>query len=252
MKRRLTVNGLGLNVERQGIGAPLVLLHGFTGSTASWGTCMPELAQRFTVYAVDLVGHGRTEAPDDLTHYRMPTAVADLAALLDALELERVALLGYSMGGRTALRFAVAYPERVRTLILESASPGIADPLERATRRRSDEALADHIERDGLATFVREWEQLPLFRSQARLPAAVRAAQRDQRLQCNPRGLANSLRGMGAGVQEPVWDALAQLSMPVRLITGQEDDKYGALARSMAERLRDARLAIVAEAGHAV
>jgi 2-succinyl-6-hydroxy-2,4-cyclohexadiene-1-carboxylate synthase len=228
------------------------LLHGFTGDAATWDGVRAELGPDIPCIAVDLVGHGETEHPSGMDHYHMPAAVADLATLLDLLGLPRVALLGYSMGGRTALQFAVAHPERVSALLLESASPGIADPAERAARVQSDEALAERIERDGIRAFVREWETLPLFRSQARLPAAVRQAQRAQRLQNSPLGLANSLRGMGAGAQQPLWPALATLPMPVLLMAGEEDRKYVGLARAMAERVRDVRVVVVPEAGHTV
>jgi 2-succinyl-6-hydroxy-2,4-cyclohexadiene-1-carboxylate synthase len=239
--------------ERSGERAlPLLLLHGFTGDAATWDDVRAELGPDIPCIAVDLVGHGGTEHPSGMDHYHMPAAVADLATLLDLLGLPRVALLGYSMGGRTALQFAVAHPERVSALLLESASPGIADPAERAARVQSDAALAERIERDGIPVFVREWEALPLFRSQARLPAAIREAQRAQRLGNSPQGMANSLRGMGAGAQSSLWPALAALSMPVLLITGEEDRKYVGLAAAMAEQLQDVRVFIVPEAGHTV
>ncbi|HEV7216068.1 MAG TPA: 2-succinyl-6-hydroxy-2,4-cyclohexadiene-1-carboxylate synthase, partial [Chloroflexota bacterium] len=246
------IHGIAINVEHWGAGVPLVALHGFTGSAATWRRCLGDAGTATAPYAVDLVGHGRTDSPADLEHYSMPAVVADLVALLDRLTLPRVALLGYSMGGRVALQFAVAHPERVVGLLLESASPGIADPGERAARRCSDEALADRILRDGVPAFVAEWEALPLFRSQARLPPAVREAQRAQRFENNPLGLANSLRGMGAGVQDPVWDALPRLTMPVLLLTGAEDDKYVALARAMADRLPAAELIVAPAAGHTI
>lgn len=259
MREQIAVNGLVMSVVRPGDAGtlrpgrkPLLLLHGFTGDATTWGDVISELGPGVDSMALDLVGHGETDHPRSLDHYRMPTAVADLEALLGLMDLPPVALLGYSMGGRTALQFAVAHPERVSALVLESASPGIADPAERAVRVQQDEALAERIERDGIPAFVREWEALPLFRSQTRLPATVREAQRAQRLRNNAQGLANSLRGMGAGAQDPVWEALDTLPMPVLLVAGEDDGKYVELARAMADRLPDARAVIVPEAGHTV
>lgn len=246
------IHGLAVNVERWGAGLPLLALHGFTGCASSWRHSLSDAGTTTEVVAADLVGHGRTDSPEGLDHYRMPAVVAGLVALLDQLALPRVALLGYSMGGRVALQFAVAHPERIVALLLESASPGIANPGERAARQRSDEALADRIMRDGVPAFVAEWEALPLFRSQVRLPAAVREAQRAQRLRNNPVGLANSLRGMGSGAQEPVWEALPALRMPVLLLAGAADEKYVDLARAMAGRLPAAQVAVVPEAGHTI
>ncbi|HEY8744909.1 MAG TPA: 2-succinyl-6-hydroxy-2,4-cyclohexadiene-1-carboxylate synthase [Chloroflexota bacterium] len=252
MRSCYTINSLGVHVERWGTGRPLVVLHGFTGCAASWRDYLSVSELGIEAFAVDLVGHGQTDSPASLDHYRMAAAVADLAALLDQLRLGRVALLGYSMGGRVALQFAVAYPERVSVLLLESASPGIADPVERAVRCRSDDALAERIVRDGVPPFVAEWEALPLFRSQVRLAPEVRAAQRAQRLRNSAIGLANSLRGMGAGAQDSLWQALPGLTVPVDLIVGAEDEKYVTLARAMASQLYGVRMVVVPEAGHTV
>jgi 2-succinyl-6-hydroxy-2,4-cyclohexadiene-1-carboxylate synthase len=249
---RYRVNGLHLNAEISGPGAPLVLLHGFTGCAANWSAHRAAFDRRFRVIAVDLPGHGDSDSPDDPARYRMERCVEDLRALFDARQLERVNLLGYSMGGRVALQFAAAHPKRISTLILESASPGLADPAERAARVKSDEELAGFIERAGLEAFVNRWEALPLFASQARLPEPARAALRAQRLRNNPRGLAHSLRGLGSGVQSPLWERLPELRVPTLLIAGELDAKFVGIARAMAERLPNARLALVREAGHAV
>ena len=136
--------------------------------------------------------------------------------------------------------------------MLESASPGIDDPAERAARVESDRALAESIERDGLEAFVDRWEALPLFATQARLPDDVRRRLREQRLRNRMTGLASSLRGMGAGAQEPAFARLGDLAMPVLLIAGDEDAKYRELARAMGGRIRQARAEIVEGAGHAV
>ncbi len=249
---RLTTNGIALNVEIAGVGQPLVLLHGFTGQAANWRAQTATFAPHFQTLAIDLLGHGQSAWPTDPARYRMEHCVEDLLAVFDQLALARINVLGYSMGGRVALHFAMAHPERVSALILESASPGLADPQEREARIQSDEALADFIEREGLAAFVERWENLPLFASQARLPESARAELRTQRLHNNPRGLANSLRGLGAGVQSPLWESLPNLRAPTLLIAGELDSKFTAIARAMAQALPQSRLAIVPDAGHTI
>jgi 2-succinyl-6-hydroxy-2,4-cyclohexadiene-1-carboxylate synthase len=136
--------------------------------------------------------------------------------------------------------------------VLESASPGLADASERETRCKSDDALAEIIERDGIAAFVNRWQALPLFATQARLPVAVREELRCQRLDNNPQGLAGSLRGLGAGMQEPVLQRLGHVQVPTLLLAGALDGKYCELARRMATVLPHQRLAIVPESGHAI
>jgi 2-succinyl-6-hydroxy-2,4-cyclohexadiene-1-carboxylate synthase len=248
----LPIDGVRYHVRLAGSGPAIVLLHGFTGSGASWESLTAMLEREYRVIAVDLLGHGRTDAPHDLLRYRVEHAVADLVALIDALGVDDFALLGYSMGGRLALHLALAEPSRVRALILESASPGIAGPDERAARIRADEELADAIEREGIDAFVTRWEALALFASQLNPSLAVRGRLRTQRLANSPTGLANSLRGMGAGVPPALYDRLGELSMPALLIAGALDEKYRRLANTMQARMPHAETAIVPGAGHTV
>jgi 2-succinyl-6-hydroxy-2,4-cyclohexadiene-1-carboxylate synthase len=244
--------GVRLHATREGKGPPLVLLHGFTGSTESWTPVRRTLVQRFTTIAVDLPGHGRSTSPADPARYALPGFVQDLARVLDALGLERTSLLGYSLGGRAALRFALERPDRVGALVIESASPGIAKPAERAARLVADGALAEEIERDGITAFVDKWERLPLWASQAALSPEARSRLRAQRLGNDRRGLANSLRGAGAGLDLPLLERLGALHVPTLLVAGALDGKYTELARQMAGAIPGAQLAIVPEAGHAV
>ena len=176
----------------------------------------------------------------------------DILSLLDSLGIKRAAVLGYSMGGRVALRLGLAAPDRVSALVLESASPGIEDAAARKERRQSDAALAQMIEREGIEAFVDRWEKLPLFATQNGLDTARREALRAQRLANNPGGLANSLRGMGAGQQEPVFDRLGELRMPVLLVAGELDANYRKLARRMAKSIPNTRLEVVPGTGHTV
>ena len=233
---------------------PVLLLHGFTGHGGSWAEAGQTFASAgFHVLAPDLLGHGSSPHPSESTRYEMAHAAADLNLLLDESFSEAVHLAGYSMGGRLALFFALSHPERVRTLCLVSASPGIAAATERAERRDSDNALADRIERDGTAAFVDYWESLPMWESQRRgLSVEKRRQLRAQRLRNRPDGLANSLRGMGSGAQPVLLDALPSLVVPTLLIVGAEDEKFVAVNRQMAQSIPDVQDVIFLGAGHAV
>ena len=249
---RALINGVGLHVATAGQGRPLLLLHGFMGSTATWAPFVPALAQRWRVIAVDLLGHGGSDAPPEAERYTMERCVQDLLALLDHLEARRPVVLGYSLGGRVALGLAAAAPDRLAGLALESASPGLLTPEERLARTRGDEALVDDLRRDGLPAFVERWQRLPLFDSQTALPQATRTTLRAQRLANNPVGLAGSLCGLGTGRQAPLWDRLPGLDLPVLVVAGDLDTKFAALAQRMAADLPRARLALAPSAGHAV
>jgi 2-succinyl-6-hydroxy-2,4-cyclohexadiene-1-carboxylate synthase len=248
---RMAVNGIRLNVEVSGDEGPtLLLLHGFTGSSETWQPFLRSW-DRFRIVRVDVIGHGLSDAPDDPDRYSMTRAVADVFGVLDRLDIQRLALLGYSMGGRLALHLALAAPERFSTLVLESASPGIEDEAERMARVAADEALADSIDRDGLESFVDRWQAQPLFTSQAALPEDVKQRQRSQRLAGSPLGLANSLRGMGAGRQDYLLPRLGALTMPTLLLVGALDTKYVALGRQLSSILPNAELQVIEHTGHA-
>ncbi len=249
---RVAVNGIQLNVEVSGIGPPLVLLHGFTGSAANWRAHVAVFGKQFQTVAIDLLGHGDSDSPTDPARYRMERCLEDLLSVFDQLGLDRVSLLGYSMGGRVALHLTVAHLDRVNALVLESASPGLADPAERQARAASDEALAKRIEQEGLPAFIAYWEQIPLFASQARLPESVRVELRAQRLRNNPCGLANNLRGLGTGVQSPLWDRLPEVRIPTLLIAGGFDQKFAAIARALSAAHPKTQLTLVPDAGHTV
>jgi 2-succinyl-6-hydroxy-2,4-cyclohexadiene-1-carboxylate synthase len=227
-----------------------VLVHGFTGSSTTWG---PELIDGLagtghTPVLVDLPGHGSDAHTTDPARFTLEAA------------LERIAnagawptdLIGYSMGGRVALHFAAAYPDRVRRLVLESSSPGIDAPAERAARRRADADLAAQIRERGIDWFVDHWESQPLFASRARLHPDTRAVQRALRLRNDPRSLAAALEGLGAGTLPSLWDRLPEIEAPTLLVVGALDAKYVEIAERMAAAMSRARVTVVPGAGHTV
>ena len=213
--------------------ADLVLLHGFTQTGASWDGVVRELAGRYRALAPDL-GPGPWEPELDR---------------LEALAPPTFALAGYSMGGRLALALALRVPERVRRLVLVSASPGLADDGERAARRAADEALARRIEAIGTEAFAREWAVQPLFADQ---PPEVAAAAHADRLRRGAAEHAAQLRGLGTGVMPSLWGGLGELAMPAVVLAGERDPKFVALARRMQALIPDAGLAIVPGAGHSI
>jgi 2-succinyl-6-hydroxy-2,4-cyclohexadiene-1-carboxylate synthase len=153
------------------------------------------------------------------------------------------------MGGRTALHAALTLGRRVTRLILIGASPGLADPAERAARRRDDDALADRIEAIGIDAFITEWSAQPLL---AGLPRGVAQAADADRRRNTAAGLAAALRGLGTGAMPSLWERLPELAPPATLVVGARDAKFRAIAERMAASLPDARMLVVEGAGHAV
>lgn len=252
MKRMIKdLRGVSYHVEISGTGKPLLLLHGFTGSLKTWQFLKPSMEQQhFQLIGIDIIGHGKSGTPADSGRYSMEEAALDLQELLRQLHLVRADVLGYSMGGRLALSFSMMHPECVGRLILESASPGLRTEQERAARRQHDQQLAKKIRLEGLRPFVDFWENIPLFKTQKKLPEVRRQSVREGRLANSVQGLACSLTGMGAGSQPSWWARLPDLTLPVLLITGRDDPKFCRIAAEMQEQMHHAVWKVVQAAGH--
>ncbi|MBC1434301.1 2-succinyl-6-hydroxy-2,4-cyclohexadiene-1-carboxylate synthase [Listeria rocourtiae] len=232
--------------------ATLLLLHGFTGSHATYDTILPILAQDWHCVTVDLLGHSKTDSPENLERYRLEEQAADLIAILDQLGVQRASVLGYSMGGRLALGLATLYTERISALMLQSASPGLASRQEREARILKDMTLADKIKTQGVASFVAEWERLPLFATQLKLSQSVQEKVRAERMNQRMIGLVGSLGGMGTGAQPSFWGELPNLRIPTLLLAGQEDQKFCGIALAMKKALPDAKYITFSNAGHTI
>jgi len=218
----------------------VMLVHGFTQTAASWDAVRKSMPPLVEPHALDV-----------------PTGL-DFAGTAGALGEEGGPgiYVGYSMGGRLCLRLALDRPDLVHGLVLVSASPGIADPNERAARQVADEERAASVERDGVAAFLERWLEQPLFSTLPR-----EATYMDARAAGNTvASLTHALRVLGQGTQEPMWDRLGELAMPTLPVAGALDAKYRDIARRVALAIRRSpravaptpRLVIVPGAGHAV
>ena len=229
---------------------PILFLHGFTGR----GDLLGDLAAAFPNrrrLAPDLIGHGQSSSPAEVEHYRMDACIDQLLAALDALGVPRCDVFGYSMGARVGLSLACAEPSRVRNLALVGGTPGLAAAAERRARVEADATLATSIESEGIEAFVDRWMAQPLFASQVRLGAEALRTQRKLRLDNDPVGLANSLRGMGTGSMPALHEELPVLGIPTWWIHGSEDPKFAAIAAEAAALMPNAQVVTVADAGHA-
>lgn len=228
---------------------PIVALHGFTGQGADFEPLRACLPPEATLRAPDLPGHGAFGRLRDLSAYSLP---AHLDAITAAATAPQVTLLGYSMGGRLALHWAIAHPERVSRLILVGASPGLATPQERDERRLGDATLAEFIRTRGLEAFFKYWHNQTFFQPMLRLPPAQLDPILARRAQNDPEGLALSLENVGTGTLPSLWHRLKEIRFPVDLVTGEHDAKFTRLAREMGAHLPKARHSVIEDAGHAV
>jgi 2-succinyl-6-hydroxy-2,4-cyclohexadiene-1-carboxylate synthase len=227
----------------------IVSLHGFTGESADFDPLREALPSDVEFNAPDLPGHGSRRHQRDLPGYSIE---AHLALIDEAATSAQITLLGYSLGGRLALHWAVAHPERVARLILIGASPGLATDAEREERRLADATLADFIRTRGLDAFFKYWHNQTFFQPLLKLPSERLDPILARRHRNDPEGLALSLDNVGTGTLPSLWPRLRELRCPVDLVTGEHDEKFTRLAREMGAHLPKARLSVIEGAGHAV
>lgn len=225
---------------------PRVYLHGFLGAPAAWDDVTARLGDTAPV-APTLPGHG-------LHPWTPPGAFTEVidAFASRVLPPEPATLVGYSLGARVALSIAMRHPSRVARLVLIGVAWGLDGAHDRDARARSDGALADALERDGVARFVDAWESVPLFDSQRSLPDDRLASQRAWRTRHTAAGLAWSLRALGLGQQPPYRKDFSKSSLPVTLVTGSLDEKFTAIAREMVRMRTGVAHSVVEGVGHNV
>ena len=154
-----------LHFKKFGSGPPLIILHGVFGSSDNWKTLANHLMITFEVYLVDQRNHGLSPHSDDLNYQVMTD---DLKELLHNAQIEKCYLLGHSMGGKTAMNFAVQYPEKIMKLIIVDIAPKRYPPHhqnilqgvdslkinEINTRKEADDLLSTTINNSGIRQFI--------------------------------------------------------------------------------------------------
>ncbi|MFN0153191.1 MAG: alpha/beta fold hydrolase [Gaiella sp.] len=225
-----------VHVEQAGAGDPVVFLHAGIADTRMWEPQWHTWASRFHLIGIDRRGYGRSDAPHG-THAH----AADVVAVLDALGLDRVAVVGASFGGLVALDLAAAHPERVARLAL--AAPALPDQEwsgEMRAYHDEEERLWEAGELDGATELnVRFW--LP-----GAAPAVQAAIREQQRLAFAKEGDAESVF-----LTEDIPAALDTISAPTLVVVGARDKAdFWAIAERVASAIPGARLAVVDEASH--
>jgi pimeloyl-ACP methyl ester carboxylesterase len=244
----LKSRGLETYYEEEGKGPPVVLIGGFTSTLDTWGLQVGPLSERFQVIRPDNRGSGRTRIPAD-DGKRSPQIWADdVLALIDALGLERVHLVGCSMGGFIAQAFAVAHPERLISLTLMCTTPGgahtvpisaqmmaglQAGSVPGATADQLDAMTAAALHENARAENRKAWDYFTQLR--------VASPHSAQELEHRRAGIANFT----------VWDQLGTLKVPTLVTTGVGDRLVPPEnSRVIAERIPGAELKFIEGGGH--
>jgi len=239
-ERLIAANGIRLNVLESGAGTPLLLTHGLGDDLHFWDGCADALSAHHRLIRWDVRGFGRSDKPAG--PYSPELFAADLAALLDALAIDRVHLGGISMGGVIAQRFALESPRRLRSLVLVSTSSEIGERASSGWQR-----LAERIEKDGFSARSSDASRsfAPAFA--AAHPEIVRAA--TARTAANE---AHSYAAAARAMSSYHWtEELRGLSVPALILQGLDDQLTppgGSVKMSRA--LAGSRLLLIPGSGH--
>jgi 3-oxoadipate enol-lactonase len=233
-----------IDARIEGDGETVVLIHGFPLSREMWEPQIAALSQRFRVVAIDLRGMGASSVVPG--PYLMETLAGDVAAVLDALDVRRAAMVGHSLGGYVTLAFARMYLERLTRIALV-CSRIVADTPERAETRR---AQADDAERTSSSARIIDAMANGTLAPNTREhhPEIVETFKKIAEKN-DPRGLAAMLRGMA--MRDSAEDIAADITLPVLVIAGSEDPLVPAPERAaMAAAFPQGRLEVIEGSGH--
>jgi pimeloyl-ACP methyl ester carboxylesterase len=247
--RFLKIGDQLVHVEMAGSGPPLVLVHGFGGSTYSWRQVMPGLAESFRVVAVDLSGFGYTERPKDPARYTREAQGELVLAVMDALGFQTAHLMGHSYGGGISLWIAWKHPERLRSLVLvDSSAPTYSyDRRSRAASFRPFTALALRTLILRPAT-VRKSLLHSFYNDSLVTPELVQAYWDRIRVQ----GVVDAYYGLSVPVRGPVERVVVDdIQVPTLILWGAEDELISVeSARQVAARMPQAELVVLDKTGH--
>jgi 3-oxoadipate enol-lactonase len=243
------VGGVRIVYESQGRGPALVCCHGFCVNRMIWQLQIEALARAHRVITFDQRGHGESDHPlpavGGADPYTLDAFAEDLGGVLDDLGIHRARILGHSMGGATALRFATRWPERVEALILAST---MASRLPREMIERAKE-VERVLAREGVEAAVRFYFEGPL------LEGVPRGSQFEAFVEwvaasATPHGF---LGGYRVAIDRPsMMGDLDRVRAPTLILVGERDKHYLGEAEAMARRIPGARKVIMKGVGHSL
>src|SRR5580658_4093195 len=246
---KIQVGSLAVAVSDAGDGPPVVLLHGLACGRRMWFYQVAALRSRFRVIAFDLRGHGLTDAPAIASEYSAALLARDLESVLDALQIERAAVVGFSLGGGAALALAAGKPERVSRLVLASVGAGADDPLKTEWMARRWLKLIGQGEVDELVCDMLRSELFKVYarrnaRRREHMAALIRATPID--------GLRFTLSEVLAKRKSlfRLTGVLKSVRAPTLVVVGELNYVCSKASRLMAQAIPGATLKIIKNSGH--
>ena len=237
---RVKINDISLNYELEGGGQCLVLTHGLADDLTLWSGQMEAFAKQYQVLAYDVRGYGQSDKPRE--GYSLDIWADDLHRLLSVLGIKSSFLLGFSAGGVITLKFALAYPDMVRALILVASSSEVSPKATQSFLQRADlaqksgmEALDDGAERRFAADFI------------AKNPDVIAQYKKHYR-QNDPHAYAQAARAMSSF---NLTQELGKLTCPTLLVVGEQDRMVGVGGSVIMQRqIKGSQLKLIKGCGH--
>jgi 2-succinyl-6-hydroxy-2,4-cyclohexadiene-1-carboxylate synthase len=224
----------------------VLFLHGFMGSLQDWDSVINRLQNNYYCLCIDLPGHGGTPNPEK--KYSFNDVGTDLVDFLKEINFSPFSIIGYSLGGRLALYLSIRFPDLMKKVILESASPGLKTSRERIIRESQDDALAAKLVNSDFSQLLQEWYDQPIFNS-LRQHQDFKKLLKERNMN-NPEDLAVSLTALSTSRQPSLWDLLSGNKIPILLMVGELDPKFRGIARQMSRQCPSCRTKIIKNAGH--
>ncbi|HAY37734.1 MAG: 2-succinyl-6-hydroxy-2,4-cyclohexadiene-1-carboxylate synthase [Rhodothermales bacterium] len=215
-----------------------VFLHGFMGSSKDWAFLSDQLS--CTVLAIDLPGHGQSEALEDV-HWIAATA-DQIAHQLQVRGIEKCHLIGYSLGGRIAMQLAIRYPNLFDRIVLESCHPGLDNQAERVRRKKRDKRWSKRFRTDW-PQVLEDWYEQDVFASVADPSHLIQ-----ERLKNDPIALEKAMMGFSLSGQDSCWNQ----THSILYLCGEFDPKYGDVGRRLSNKNASVRHQTVSHCGHNV
>jgi pimeloyl-ACP methyl ester carboxylesterase len=243
------INGIQLYYEEAGSGPPLVWVHGFSCGIRSWDPQVRALSASRRVITYDVRGFGISEAPEDAAAYSQDIAVADLAALLQHLRIERAAVGGLSLGGNIALNFALLHPQSVSALIIADTGAGSDDTAEWIA---GAQRYAEAAERGGVEAFADLACANPLFARYIEQGPDRERFIRSCLMTHRARGIAHTAREV-LSKRPTVYSlerGLREIRIPTLLIVGEHDAPCVKVHEFMGQTIPGARSVLLPGVGH--
>jgi len=228
---------------------PILFLHGFTGSSKSWDETRNNL--NHSSIALDIPGHGKSTFNNLDKEYTYKNLRSEIYLCLKKLNVSKVHLCGYSMGGRIAISLAQKYPSLIKSLILESSSLGISNSEEKNKRFEEDLTLSNNII-NSIDDFNKTWTKNKLFKHQKTRNNAAFIKQNLIRKSHNSNQLSKSLLSFSKGTMPAFEESFALFDFPVYLINGHDDTKYIKINRDMMKIHKKSKQFIINNASHNV